>query len=237
MMTTHDQKDTNFGSCVNRHEWFQWQGVTSPAPDVVCRKCLAAWRSFEFADAQDKQVDTAQRRYQAICPPELLDDPTDWQRLPDQVAANKVVSWAYSPRGVLAHGITGLGKTRAMWALIKRQFDAGRIVVAYDGIDLGREISAKTSDDSADFLRWVRVMERHEILYIDDLGKGRMTRAHAAELFGIIKHRTEQQRPTFISTNTLGETLANMLGPDVGPPMRRRLTEDFECIPFKKGTP
>ncbi|MEO6846710.1 MAG: hypothetical protein ABI254_05600, partial [Chthoniobacterales bacterium] len=79
-----------------------------------------------FADYQ-KQSDEhtrAQRElaWRAICPP--LYRETDPQRLPASFL-HAIGEWQPGPKGVAFIGTAGMGKTRAAFLLLRRQFDAG----------------------------------------------------------------------------------------------------------------
>ncbi len=70
-------------------------------------------------------------RWLGLCPPIYRE--TDIHRLPPEAA--KVTQWQYGPRGLVVVGPTGVGKTRAMWLLLKRLVYEGRHVRALNAVE------------------------------------------------------------------------------------------------------
>lgn len=168
-----------------------------------------------------------------ICPPLYRD--TDPGRLPlCRSAYRKIIGWEYGPRGLLVHGPTGSGKTRATWMLIQRLIAEGRFLMWYDCVDFGHAVARYFSDKDLDPQWWIGQLAKAPVLFFDDLGKAKLTDRVESEFFGIIEKRIANCVPTLITTNLNSKALAHMLSPDRGPAMIRRLKEYFEDVSAKK---
>lgn len=69
-----------------------------------------------------------------------------------------------------------------------------------------------------------------DLLLIDDLGKGRLSPAVAAELFALIDHRYVNQLPTLWTANSTPEEIAASLTEDMGAPLAGRLNDSSRII-------
>ena len=164
-----------------------------------------------------------------LCPP--LYRNTDTARLPaDQF--NQVMAWKYGATGLLLHGETGKGKTRCAWQLLERlNLYEHREIVAFDSVSFSHAITKNFGPDG-DSEKWLGRVYDAPVVFLDDLGKCRLTERGESELFGIIEHRMAHLRPIIATTNFVGATLAGGLRPDIGTALVRRLRESCEAIAF-----
>ncbi len=179
----------------------------------LCFQCVKRWKTFC-----------------EVCPPLYRD--TDPGRLPcaaETLAA--VLGWEYGYRGLLLHGATGRGKTRAIWLLLRRLLDEGREIATFDCVSFSHEITCRFSA-GGNGPAWARKLARVSVLFFDDMGKMRLTERGEAELFGLVEVRTANRLPLIVTCNHVGDTLAASLQPDTGGPLVRRLREFCECVAF-----
>lgn len=170
------------------------------------------------------------KRFCEVCPP--LYQSCDPDRLPcGPEGLRKVLAWQYGPRGLLLHGATGRGKTRAAWLLVRRLLDEGREVVAFDAVSFSHEVQRRFSGDG-DGPKWADRLAQIAVIFFDDAGKCRLTDRGEAELFGLIERRMANCRPIIATTNFVGDTLAANLRDDVGRALVRRLRESCERLAF-----
>ena len=144
----------------------------------------------------------------------------------------KVLDWRYGAQGLVAHGDTGRGKTRAMWLLLRRlHFGEGRKIVAFSTGQFAHECARRFAGDG-DGPHWIERLARTDIVFFDDLGNDRVTERVESELFGVVERRIANCLPLLITTNHIGDTLAAKFTPDTGAALVRRLREFCLCVVF-----
>ena len=79
---------------------------------------------------------------------------------------------------------------------------------------------------------WFCRIAEADVLFIDDLGKGKWTAATAGQFWELIDARCKEARPIFFTTNCSGETLVQSLGlnKDIAEPLLRRLRESCKAL-------
>ena len=156
---------------------------------------------------------------------------TDRAKLPNKPAAEKALAWKYGSRGLLLVGFTGLGKSRVLWLIGKREYLAKRSVAVLD-CESGLIYASKYSQSSRDVQQWIDGLLEVDLLLMDDVFKSKLTDSFESALFTIISGRTERGKPIILSTNDTGSVLINRLSPDRGEPMVRRLREFCASVSF-----
>ncbi|HVM62254.1 MAG TPA: helicase-related protein [Verrucomicrobiae bacterium] len=167
-----------------------------------------------------------------LCP--LIYRNTDTGRLPcgpRKLAAT--LGWQYGPNGLVLHGPTGCGKSRAAWLLLRRLHFEGYETVAFNAVSFSHEV-AYHFGPNGDAVRWVRRIHNAPVVFLDDLGKCRLTERGEAELFGLVEARAAQGRPIIATTTFVGDTLAATMHPETGAALVRRLRDFCECIAFSR---
>jgi len=200
----------------------------------VCSDCGRGYRFNTLlnpAATRNHCADCARRHrlWAEICPPLYRD--TDPARLP-QNSLNNVLAWQYGVRGLVLHGPTGKGKTRAAFLLLHRLYwQERKIIVAFDATGFSHGVAKQFGPDG-NSERWLQKVKVADVVFFDDLGKGKLTERGEAELFGIFEARTANRKPIIVTANSVGDSLAASLRPDTGPPLVRRLREFCECVAF-----
>ena len=146
-----------------------------------------------------------------------------------------MLAWRYGGRGLLLHGETGRGKTRAAWLLLRRLHDQGRSITAFDCVSFGHECVRRCRDSHGNdehVERWADNLATVPVLFLDDFAKEKLTERVEVELFGLIERRTANCLPIILTTNFVGEALEAKLSPDRGAPLVRRLREFCEDVCF-----
>ena len=167
-----------------------------------------------------------------VCPPLYQD--TDPKRLPQGPLA-KVMAWS-GPKGLLLHGETGTGKTRAVWLRLRLANERGARFLALDSAGFQEGLYAKFSEGMGDMKCWLGYLSKLPLLFIDDLDKAVFKEWVASELFAVLDRRARAKLPTIITTNATGPTLAKLLG-RWGIPFVRRLREYYETVSFGAARP
>ena len=166
--------------------------------------------------------------------PALFRD-TDVSRL--HLSIQKAVDWKPEgdKSGLLLHGTTGIGKTRAIWEIIRRQWveQAKRDrQLAYQFLTMRKiEGMIEKGFDDRQHARMLEGLIELPFLIIDDFGKERLTQRMASDLFAIIDERSTAKRPTIISTNYNGTTLLERFDSrdiETGKALIRRLKDYYQ---------
>lgn len=200
---------------------------------AYCGTCLDArnLQADRAAVARSRTIDAS--GWERICPPCFQN--TEPSRLPSPTKLQRVLQWQYGPKGLVLHGVTGIGKSRCLYELLKREFKAGRSICVMDHSSGYRYAEAYESGPNA-VNRWVEHRCKVDILAFDDLFKAKLTESFEQVVFTITAQRTERGLPILMTTQDVGKTLEQRMSPDRGPALIRRLREFCEPISFSKGT-
>ncbi len=168
-----------------------------------------------------------------ICPP--LYRETVQAMLP-QPQLERVLAWRPGPRGLALVGPTGKGKTRCAWELFRKLMDEQHAhVLAYDGIGWALAVSRAfgAPDTTEDWLDYVCSAE---VLFLDDVFKGRLSEAQEHALYGVFERRTANMLPIVCTLNATGGTLLDRMTDagraERGEPLLRRIREFCDVVMF-----
>ena len=197
------QKDSNAPLCRNFH-------CNNPAHireysedvaiyETLCKPCMVHWDKMVLSHGAPKppKPETPMPQLFEDTEPEQLGDL--WQT---------AVTWNPKGKGLLIHGSTRKGKTRTAWFIAKRLWDANPYKHKYlflTMFELEARIASSWGNSTWD--KTMLQMTNVPLLFLDDLGKEKMTDRMASCLFALVDQRTMHQRPTIITTNLTGETL------------------------------
>lgn len=158
---------------------------------------------------------------------------TEYARLPDQQSARAVSDWKYGPKGLLLVGPSRTGKTRSAWLAIQDAGKEGHTCRAFDGLSwfIGVSLAFGTLETADDFFDAVCSVD---LLFLDDIFRGRMTEAQDVGLWGVIERRMAAGLPCIVTTNATGQTLIDRCGAQVLP-IIERIRECCIVITFGKG--
>ncbi len=226
--------------------------LLEPKPvEKVCIECGNPW-TFEFSEflagivhvcpeCSEKHAEEESRRlaqqsagyreqsWKAICPPDFLT--IDPRLLPYPPRLAEVLKWQFGPKGLLLHGGTGAGKSRIAWALLRREFVAGRSVRSINH-GAGLKYGALFTQSTQAAEDWVKGLIEPDILFMDDVFKSKLTDSWEAALFTVVSSRTEKRRPIIVTCNDEGSTLIKRTTDDRGAALIRRLREFCKAISF-----
>lgn len=185
----------------------------------------------------DQERVTAEGLVDSTVPPAMpaLFRDTEVSRLHPSI--QKAVEWKPEgdKSGLLLHGTTGIGKTRAIWEIIRKQWveSAKRDrQLAYQFLTMRKiEGMIEKGFDDRQHARMLEGLIELPFLVIDDFGKERLTQRMASDLFAIIDERSTAKRPTIISTNYNGTTLLERFDSrdiETGKALIRRLKDYYQ---------
>ena len=213
-----------------------------PVVEVACRRCGGIYKTYEPAGViQDLicpsciQAEEAKGRarerekaFLKLCPPAMA--ATVIEKLPawadNPASVQKALAWNPTPEKpmLILHGVTGRGKSRLMWQVLRRLAVEAGLPPAYFGAgELSPAVSAAWADMKAEPL--VASLKAAKVLAFDDLDKDRLSPKAEEALFAAISHRCDYGKPTIITTNLTGEPLVARMSAEMGTALLRRLRE------------
>lgn len=205
-------------------------------PQVVHNHCFDEWKDRIKRIDEARAMAARNAQWETLCPP--LYQGTDIGRLPNQKASQEALKWVYSPTGMIFYGASGKGKTRTMWLVLRQAFAEGRFVAATTHTDFAANATLANQIGNASILKWVKMLQTADVLFIDDLGKSRFktmdgsSRAAEEILFSILEKRWTNQLPVMLTTNGTQAQFEAQMSKDMATPFLRRLREYQEAIHF-----
>lgn len=171
-----------------------------PVYETLCKPCMVAWDKMVLSHGMPKKPKPETPM------PELFAD-TDPSRLGQELW---MVAQHYLPsgKGLLIHGTTRKGKTRTAWYIANRLWNEDNFKYKYlflTMFELEARIASSWGNSTWD--KTMLHMTNVPLLFLDDLGKEKMTDRMASCLFALVDQRTMHKRTTIITTNLTGETL------------------------------
>lgn len=184
--------------------------------------------------------DAAKAYFDFACPSVFRE--SDWSHpnlKASQTAIASLLAWdSASTKGIIASGLTGRGKTRAMWGLAKRlACDEGKEVQFWTACDWFARLQRNLSYGRDEAQGWVEACAKRPIVFIDDLGQEAVTSAREewaqAWFFRFLDIRVGKGLPLFITTNLTAEQIAGTARNEVrANPLIRRLLDLANPIKF-----
>lgn len=203
-----------------------------------CDPCQDRLRAAKAETERSGQEQQRKAAWATLCPSEFRTVEEGGNTCPNRLRLEqpdfaKAMSWKFGGRGLLLIGPSGTCKTRVAWRIVRREFEAGRRVMAMKAHGFGIEcVERRTSKGG--FADWYRQLVRVPLLFIDDLGKGRFTDDVESQFFGLIDERTENGRPLIITSNSTGNALKERMSADRGEPIIRRLRDYCDSVVFDR---
>jgi hypothetical protein len=192
-----------------------------------CPACAPIVREKQRRVREDLDRRLLDAQWLTLCPSEFL--AVDHRLLPDSNLFDRVQAWTCGPRGLVVAGETGMGKTRACWSLLHREFMAGHSVFALSAYDLARW-PARVRNESICVDAILKRLASVEILYLDDPFKSRLTPTVEELLFVALDERSSRRRPTIFSFNDSAATLLERLSTDRAKAFLRRVRDFCDVV-------
>lgn len=176
------------------------------------------------------KAESAVLRWRKCCPSKYQH--TDWndpRLFHSRAQCDGVMGWrAEDPKGILATGPSGLGKTRSMWALMKRLSEEGKNCRFFTAAEWFAMLEQQIVFGRDESLKWVEAIAKVQIVFIDDLGQEavRSTKNEWAQgwFFHFLDLRLGHGLPLFITTNlSAAEMAESSVGIRANPLVRRVL--------------
>jgi DNA replication protein DnaC len=178
-------------------------------------------------------------RFDSAVPPTMRE--SDWEHagmLANRAQIERVLAHQVGAKGLLLSGRTGRGKTRSMWALMRRlAHDEARDIRYFHASDWFSQLQACLTYGRDDARGWVDAVARRPVVYIDDLGQEAIQTARSewamSWFMRFLDIRVSERLPLYVTTNLDAQGIAERGASSVrGDPMVRRLIEICEPIKF-----
>ena len=178
-------------------------------------------------------------RFDSAVPPTMRE--SDWGHagmLANRAQIERVLAHQVGAKGLLLSGRTGRGKTRSMWALMRRlAHDEARDIRYFHASDWFSQLQACLTYGRDDARGWVDAVARRPVVYIDDLGQEAIQTARSewamSWFMRFLDIRVSERLPLYVTTNLDAQGIAERGASSVrGDPMVRRLIEICEPIKF-----
>lgn len=171
-------------------------------------------------------------RWQEICPPLYLAN--DREKLPDEEAKksyDKIQNYIFLERGLVVHGLTRRGKTRAVWERMKKGYMNTGLEpkFAFGGM-FSLQIAESFEDHET--IKLINSFANAPIVFFDDIGQMIFTERVQECLFTVLETRCSYLRPTVFTMNDIGNTLKDKFSGNRGEAFTSRLKEFCEIIKF-----
>lgn len=179
------------------------------------------------------RVDEIWKRWERNCPPLYRDtDAAQLKKLIPAKIMEQVLTWDRSgKKGIGLIGPTGKGKTRLMFELMRLYVFADERRMTYiNASAIGDELAASYGRGAESAEEYLQTLIGASILFIDDLGKGKVTERTESAIYRIIETRMIYQRLLFFTSNCTKDDLLQRFSADGGEPIVRRLREMCEII-------
>lgn len=195
-----------------------------------CEACVERHDRAKASERDRREVARLAEAWERICPPLYRD--TDPDRLEcSPVARAAILEWQFGPRGLLVHGPARQGKTRLVYLLLHRlHFTERRKIAALTSNAFSHQVSVLFGEGGGKGEAFVDELTKVPVLFIDDIGKGRLTDRVESEFFHVIETRTAHLRPTILTTNLTAQGLRSMWSADRAEPLLGRFQEFFQTV-------
>jgi len=178
-------------------------------------------------------------RFDFAVPPTMRE--SDWGHA--GMAANRaqierVLGHQVGAKGLLLSGRTGRGKTRSMWALMRRlAHEEARDIRYFHAGDWFATLQGCLNYGRDDARGWVDAVARRPVVFVDDLGQEAIQTARSdwamSWFMRFLDIRVSERLPLYVTTNLDAQGIAERGASSVrGDPMVRRLIEICEPIKF-----
>lgn len=205
------------------------------APDIDIRAITEADRLRERDKQQGYQRALMVRRFNSLCPP--LYRESNESRFPPEW--NRIKEWKYGPKGLLLVGPTRTSKSRMAWQVVRKEFMAGKKVIAYDGMGWGTAVSYHFKDPALT-CEWLDKIGKVDILFLDDLFKRSLTDVQVEGIFAVFERRAANMLPIICTQNATSQMIREMMkagdgkAADLFEPLMQRMKEFCEVIVVKE---
>ena len=172
--------------------------------------------------------------------PESVYHNTDTAKLPNRQASKIVLDWhPAKPKekpSLLLVGDTGAGKTRTVYALLRKLLlNDGIRPVFWKCVRLRQElIKAARSDDGNARDKFLRTLYRAPIVVLDDIGQMATTPTTCEAMYEIVEQLTSQGTPIIVTSQFTGTRFVELFTqkPETGRAVLRRLQDFSETVNF-----
>lgn len=173
---------------------------------INCPTCCKAWEDKNNPDPRTVEA-MREASWLKLCPGEYHD--TDEARVRKEAGdaiTNEILGWQ-GDNGMGIIGSTGRCKTRLMFLYLKKRHMLGTQVRYINAVKFADELADAYGRGSHDAERWMKEIERVPVLFIDDLGKEKLTERVETFYYRCTEYRYSERLPLFFTSNLTGAKL------------------------------
>jgi DNA replication protein DnaC len=219
-------------------------GLVSPIKVQRCQTCIDEYDAAKREEERKALRDIRANRFADICPP--LYRETDIERAIkekglDRKKVCEILTWRPERDGI-GLGIIGhsrMIKTRLMYALLKYLvIEEGWNVAAINAAKFADTLAGKYGEGSGSAERWLSTLCKVPLLFVDDVGKEKMTERAEVAFYRIVEERTSHLLPILFTSNLTSKELKARMTDEGGvmsdraEPITERLKEFCKVISF-----
>lgn len=167
-----------------------------------------------------------------LCPDEFKKELNFKKKACNRNTYDRVMAWRVGENNLLLRGSSGKCKTRFAWKLLEREWNAGYTMAAHTHTELRMTLTSLASNDQPRCNVFVEQLSRADILFIDDLGKGRATPASEEAFFCLLDARMRDCKPTLFTSDLPLTALDAVWSDAYACGTMRRILERCEKIEF-----
>lgn len=197
-----------------------------------CETCFDIARAeFDAAEREQYRAKRARAWDEDVGRDAFTD--TDPARLDARLMA-RVMAWTHNPKGLLLHGPSGRGKSRLMFMLARRTYVDDAIPVLVTRATAAARKVSDFNNSVGSTEAYIRQLISVPVLFIDDFGKETQSERWESALVEILDARNAARRPCIITTNYVGDKLAERYRDrSTGDAVVRRMREFCTPIGFQ----
>lgn len=215
--------------CDIHYEPVRFGALTLPAPNIcdACEPIIEEKHAKERMEARRKE---RAKDFRGLCPESM--QTIDASRLKCGPEKLEAVVRHDIAQGLVIHGETGMGKTRLMWQLVKRIYvtEMRGVKVLRDSA-FGRLIERSYAEGMGKHDELIERLSKVSFLFIDDLGKAKLTERVETDLFDIIDARYAADKPCIFTSQFVGSSLEQRFSTiETGEAVVRRIRETCKSL-------
>lgn len=195
----------------------------------LCDRCHGEFKAKEQREEKAKREahweKICHQDYRSTCVERLLKE--------HPKASNAITRWnPHGHRGLVLHGPSRHGKTRAVYHLLGTLHQQGHRVNALPATQFAHE--ARDHAKALTVSAWIAPLKSVPYLFIDDLSQATWTERAAEAFYEIVEHRCSMRRPLLTTSQVVGKTLSDLFSteknPERGQAIVMRLREYCDCV-------
>jgi DNA replication protein DnaC len=187
-----------------------------------CDNC----RAQQEAEHQNRLREIAiAQGWNKICPERFRE--TEFAKLPHPDKSQVALDWDFKDgHGLNLWGVPNSGKTRTMFLVVRKLFDAGRAITVFSTLDFCNQMAARGFQRAT----WVHNLGNRDVICFDDIDKLTLTGPQEKLFFALLDKRMHRKAPCIFTHNSTAHDLTYKF--KTGEALVRRIRQFTRAIHF-----